>query len=203
MKGPDDGIYALTLTPSGRSIIAWGGQNAEIDVLDRESGQQARRERTNDRPITCLAFSPDGELAAMGDNGGTVRIWSVAKNERLGGDLPAHKAIGDLILTPDKKFLITGGEDGEIKAWDLAKRTTVWTIKKGHAKKIVAFAVSNDGRRFATASQNQDVKLWDTASGKELRTWKGVAVRNMAFAPDGKHVATANFNTTLYLLECP
>jgi hypothetical protein len=49
------------------------------------------------------------------------------------------------------------------------------------------------------------------ATGKELRSWdlrvpvqpEKPFVRGLAFTPDGKHVATANGNTTLYLLECP
>ena len=130
-----------------------------------------------------------------------MRIWNLVTGERVGGDLPAHRAFGDLALTPNKKLLITGGDDGEVKIWDLAKRTTLHTIP-AHKQKIIAFAMSTDGRRFATASQDE-VKLWDTDSGKELRQWKGVPIRTMAFAPGGKYLATANLNTTLYLLECP
>ena len=33
--------------------------------------------------------------------------------------------------------------------------------------------------------------------------WPAIAVRNLAFSPDGKSVATANYNSALYLLECP
>ena len=126
----------------------------------------------------------------------------MTKGERVGGDLPAHPAVSDLIVMPDKKFLITGGQDGEIKVWDLVRREAVRTIK-GHKQRVMAFAVSEDGRRFATASQDQDVKLWETATGKELCRWTSVGVRNLAFAPDGKYVATANYDTTVYLLECP
>ena len=46
----------------------------------------------------------------MGDQSGSVRIWDLVKNQREGGDRPAHGTIGDLIFTPDKQFLITGGD---------------------------------------------------------------------------------------------
>jgi WD40 repeat protein len=69
---------------------------------------------------------------------------------------------------------------------------------------VVAFAVSADGTRFATASRDNEVKLWETETGKELRTWKlEIPLRNMAYAPDGKHLAVATFNTTAYLLDLP
>ena len=47
--------------------------------------------------------------------------------------------------------------------------------------------------------------------GKELRQWdfhvptqaERPFVRGLVFTPDGKQLATANGNTTVYLLECP
>jgi WD40 repeat protein len=62
----------------------------------------------------------------------------------------------------------------------------------------------DDGSRFATASiKDGEVKLWETATGKELRQWTRILVNSLAFSPDGKYLATANANTTVYLLECP
>src|SRR5262249_7888099 len=153
-----------------------------------------------------LSFSVDGELAALGErNGGNVRIWNITKGERVGGDLPAYQGdIGDLIFTPDRKQLITGGRNGEVKVWDLSKRQEPLRTIKAHSQAITAFAVNADGSRFATTGDDNVVKLWETATGKELRQWKmSSRVGNLAFAPDGKHLATANYNSTLYLLECP
>ena len=141
-----------------------------------------------------------------------MRMWQVAKRERLaGGDLPAHQeAVSDLVFSPDRKILVTGDRRGEIKIWDLAKREAVHTIQ-GHSHQVVAFAMSPDGSRFVTAGLDNVVKLWETSTGKELRKWDlrvppladKSFVCNLAFAPDGKHVATANANTTVYLLELP
>jgi WD40 repeat protein len=164
-----------------------------------------------DRQVNCLAFSPDGELVAVGGEDGCVRAWRVDKGERLlGGDLPVHqKAVADLVFTPDKKLLITGATDGEVRVWELA------TIKPGqapepahtfkaHAARIVAFAMSPDGSRFVSVGADDEVRLWETATAKELRRWAlRVPVRNVAFAVGGKQVATANADGTAYLLEVP
>jgi WD40 repeat protein len=74
---------------------------------------------------------------------------------------------------------------------------------KAHKQRVVALAIAADGKRFASASQNDEVKIWETETGKELAGWSGVAARSMTFAPDGEHLATANWNTTVYLLKCP
>ena len=73
---------------------------------------------------------------------------------------------------------------------------------KAHEQKVFAFAMSGDGKHFVTASNDNTVKLWDVATGKEVRKWDlGVPVRNLAYARDGKYAATANGNGTLYLLD--
>jgi WD40 repeat protein len=64
--------------------------------------------------------------------------------------------------------------------------------------------MSPDGARFATAGHDNQVKLWETATGKELRHWDlGVLVYHLAFSPEGRRLATANSSTTVYVLDLP
>ena len=148
------------------------------------------RPRAETAPIHVMLYNATGTA---------LQLYQLdAKGKRT-----AHGTIGDLIFTPDKQFLITGGDEGEIKIWSLSKSKPERTFK-AHKHQVVAFAMAPDGSRFATASlQDQEVALWETATGKELRRWPRLVVRNLAFAPDGKSVATANYNAGLYLLECP
>ncbi len=75
---------------------------------------------------------------------------------------------------------------------------------RAHDKDIRAIAVSADSRRFATIGGDERICLWDLHSGKQLRDWNaGQGVKALAFTPDGKHLITANVNTTLYLLDLP
>jgi len=121
----------------------------------------------------------------------------------------------DLSFTPDKKLLITAANDGQVRIWDISSRNLAKLEPKktiaAHKQPIVALAVSPDSKRFVTISADNTAVLWDIESGKELRGWtfksapnfKKALLRNVAFAPDGKHVVTANINAALYMLECP
>jgi hypothetical protein len=69
---------------------------------------------------------------------------------------------------------------------------------RGHDRLVLSAAFSADGRRLITGSRDQMVKMWDVATGRELRTFqenKGgtqCMAFSMAFSPDGTRVASGS-----------
>jgi WD40 repeat protein len=195
-------VPAVAATRDGKAAVwAVTSSAAEILILDPLTGDKIKTMPVQDRSIACQAFSPDGSIGLVGDRGGSVRIWNIDANERIGGDLPAHKNISELAITNDQKYLVTGGDDGEIKIWDGKTRKLLHAVP-AHTERVVSISLSPDGKRFLSCGVDKVAKLWDTASGKELRSWKNIAANQILFAPDGKNAVTANHNTTLYLLDC-
>jgi RNA polymerase sigma factor (sigma-70 family) len=90
------------------------------------------------------------------------------------------------------------------------------TIKgHGHERPIYGVAFSPDGKVLATAAlryakDNPDdkisgeIKLWDATTGRELSSWKGhtTGIMNVAFAPDGQTLATADSQGPVKLWDC-
>jgi WD40 repeat protein len=206
-----DRVPVIVFTTKGDKFLAWflrpgiANQNASTaQVYDRE-GKPLHTLTEREKPVNCLAFTPDGEWVAMGSADGSVRIWDLAKNERpLGGDLPVHqKELGDLVFTPDKKKLVTGDAEGEVKIWDLAKKEAVKTIA-AHKGGLTAIAMSPDGKRFVTVGPAGELRLWGVESGEKLKEWElPTPVRNFVFTADGKKLVTANGDTTLYVIDLP
>ena len=60
-------------------------------------------------------------------------------------------------------------------------------------------AYSPDGRRIASASDDQTVKVWDAATGQELLTLSGHTdgVISVAYSPDGRRIASASYDRTV------
>jgi eukaryotic-like serine/threonine-protein kinase len=62
----------------------------------------------------------------------------------------------------------------------------------GHSDTIWSLAYSPDGRRIASASFDHTVKVWDAATGREVRSLAHpFRVTSVAFSPDGQRLVSA------------
>jgi WD40 repeat protein len=71
----------------------------------------------------------------------------------------------------------------------------------GHANSVYGVSFSPDGKMLATASADNTLKLWDTSTGKEIKTLIGHtnSVNGVSFSPNGKMLASASDDNTLKL----
>ena len=69
----------------------------------------------------------------------------------------------------------------------------------GHNSAVRSASFSPDGSRIVTASSDQTVRVWDAASGGELRVLRGHDGRVMSasFSPDGGRILTASDDRTV------
>src|ERR1700730_8787370 len=77
------------------------------------------------------------------------------------------------------------------------------SVQTGHASFIVSVAFTRDGRILASGSVDQTIKLWDTATGRELRALKGHTgtVTGVAFSADDKVLASSSVDQTIKLWD--
>jgi WD40 repeat protein len=69
----------------------------------------------------------------------------------------------------------------------------------GHTDRVLSVAFKPDGKRLASASLDQTVKVWDAQTAQEILTLKGHTdyVQSVAFSPDGKRLASASADKTV------
>lgn len=156
-------------------------------------------------PASCVAFSPDGKLLAVGGPG-RVRLLAADDRAALGVLAPHTGQVTDLVFSRDgTRLLAAAGEPGlwgEVQVWNVPQRSLASTIR-GHRDSLYAVALSPDGATVASAGYDQQILLWDAANGqqKTVITGHSGAVFDLDFSPDGRFLASASADRTVKLWD--
>src|SRR5262249_40603825 len=81
-------------------------------------------------------------------------------------------------------------------------------VLKGHAETVYAILYTPDGKQVITASFDKTLKLWDAATGKELKTFAGPQghqnlVLCVALSPDGQTIASGGSDNQVKTWDFP
>jgi WD40 repeat protein len=209
-------VYNVLASADGSKVAAWASRQAVGDNVKNNAYElyDAKGNLTGSlsdkgRNVRSVAFTPDLAWAVAGDSQGTIRIWDLAKKERVGADWPLMvDSFTDLGITADKKTLVAVDEKGRVKVADVARREAFpeFTAHKAGTRALV---VSPTGTTFVTVGNDHEIRAWSLAPGdlkepKPIRSWAlPVGVNGAAYTPDGKRVVTANADGTAYVLELP
>jgi RNA polymerase sigma factor (sigma-70 family) len=134
---------------------------------------------------TCPVITPDCCSLAIDMGDGTVAVYELAtgkERRRLG---KPDKSAGAAVVGP------------ALPAIAIAVAAPAVSVAGSMPGNPATLAVSSDGRTVAYARGN-GVRLWDLLTGMELGEFKGHQgdVHALAFAPDGKTLATGSRDTT-------
>ena len=143
-------------------------------------------------PIMDIAVDPASGRIATASFDNAVGLWTARQPRWFDG----HRAAVNAVLFLNAGQAVSAGDDNALILWDLA--TGAATRKDGHTAKVMALALSPDGKTVASASWDGTVGLWPLAGGAP-RFLRGhdAGVNDVAFAADGRRLFSASSDGTI------
>ena len=150
-----DFIHALAISGDG-NLIASAGYRV-VKLWERQRNVQLQNFAA-DAPVTALAASADGTLAATAHGAGPIRIWNLATGQPA-GLLEGHTAaINALAFTPDGTLVIAGSEDNSVRSWNAADAQAVATAAT--PSPIRALITTSDGTQIITGHADNMIRVY-------------------------------------------
>jgi WD40 repeat protein len=197
-------VAAVVFAPKGKVLASRGGLDGVVRLWDPPTGNEIRKyeglAKINPwrfNRFAALAFAPDGKTLAAGDRN-VIHFWDVAGGKEK-KSLKAHLGCLSVAYSPDGKLLASGGVDGKdknsIRIWDLAQGKELRRCKLLKDEPPIDLAFSPDNGQLAAVIEEDDMHLYDVATGKPVRRLNHYWASRVAYAPGGKTLASARGQT--------
>ncbi|KAI9171375.1 WD repeat-containing protein [Paramyrothecium foliicola] len=160
-----------------------------------------------ERHVSMTRISPNGELVAVGNWGGQVKlieIPSLAERKNLRGHTSKISGLSwfpgatlpEKAVSPDAVNLASGGAEGLVHLWSLNQDTPLSTLQ-GHSQRVCRVEFHPSGRYVASASEDTSWRLWDVETTSEVLLQEGHSrgVYAISFNTDGSLLASAGLDS--------
>ncbi|HEX4592356.1 MAG TPA: WD40 repeat domain-containing protein [Gemmataceae bacterium] len=209
-------VLELAFSADGKTAVSAcsDGNGRHWDLASGKLLQLA--ETGADRIALTVALTPDGKKVVTGGQPWShMWLWDLSTGKQ-GRHFEGHdQGVRRVAISPDGERLLSAGFDGMVRLWDLGAGKEIKTFE-GH-NSLTSVSFTPDGKRAvcsyspgpAGAADGQEgpssLKLWDLASGKEIKQFSGLRypVQCFAISGDGRRLISGCTDGTIQVWEMP
>ena len=187
-------INELDYRPDGDRLAA-AGSNGDVYIFytDHQNGTRRllRTLRAHNGPVYSVTWNPSGNILASGGGDGTVRLWNPNSGVNY-AILRGHtERVRSVTFSPDGKTLASGSADGTVRIWDVNTQRHLRIIDTDFPVTRVAFHPSK--QILVASGWGSAVKLFDSATGRQLQRIFNGASTEAPFHPNGQFLAVGRY----------
>jgi WD40 repeat protein len=187
LEGHVGPVRGLAFSADAATLFS-GAEDKTIRSWKVDDGSQLAMVETT-APINALALVNQGKELAAGHADNGLRIWALPgaaaveeegaeDEEEEEGVKPLRELAGHggpihglVVSGENQEILFSASQDGTVRHWTAADGKQVRQL--AHGGPVTALAISSDGTRLISTSDNNSIKLWNTADGAMVVEIKG------------------------------
>ena len=190
-------VRSLVFSSNGK-MIASSGADYRIKFWNFDTEVIFKEFHIEGQPLQSAVFFPDNKriIAAAFP----FFIWNIKDNKQFiekKWDFFADLHDQVIAISPNGN-MIARNDRSNVVIIDLKNEKTTVRLE-GHLKRVSSIAFSPNGLYIISGSYDGNIKLWNTQTGLEVRTFKGHTgkVFSVAFFPDGKKIISGSEDNTM------
>jgi WD40 repeat protein len=202
-------VNSVAFHPVQSDILLSAGDDGTVNLWQRAADEWMSKaldaENAGKGPARQAIFSPADDnnpvvILTVADN--SVKIWS--EGGEFQDTLDHERPVQCVAVSPKREWIVTG-VGSEALVWDAATHKRLpMTPLGGHSAEITSLAFSPDSERLFTASQDSNVKLWDTKPWSIAAETKKVQLNDAeeAIRPVSRELLTLEQHTDSVVSVC-
>ena len=210
-ESPDGEVKGVAFSPDG-CFAAAVTLHGIFRLWNLQTGR-AHSDFKAEASFTSVLFSPNGQYiltASIHEN--QAQFWEIQSGREVRKFIGHDSVVKCIAMSADGRTALTGSWDTTVRLWNVDSGQAI-RVFRGHQGFVYSVALSENGR-FALSgggswnpkeqrSVDNVVRLWDVATGKELRQFLGhtKCVNCVAFLPGDGFVLSGGSDRTLRLWE--
>jgi len=190
LVGHTDTVFNAVFSHDGRTLVTSGIEH-DVRLWDPVLHRRISQAK-NTEDGTTFQIADDTRSVVLGI-GQSLTLWDIEERKQIGSEIGDHKAnIQEVAISADRRILASITQDEVLSMWDVENGRRIGEPLKASAS-TNDLIFSPDGRVLVVTGLDNQIRLFDTQTGKEqdssaLRAKK--LFGSVAFTPDSRILAT-------------